>query len=332
MPTPNTPATRRSGFVEYIAAHEVEIIEQGARFIDKPALKRMLKKNAEYIVSADLRKAWETEEGVASIQRALEESIFYGATLPETGSIIPYGGVVDFVPGLQAFTAGLTSGKNAPCKTIRIDCICENDKYDIGVKDGNFYCDIKIGIPRGECIGVVVAAEKTDGVIIGDVYDTNRLMEKAERHSTAYKYYLRDMQMMRKAQSEGKNYIEKSGNKFYEKDIVSPYVGADRHEMLKKLAGKSFLYPLFKENMVSQVFAERSTEQNDRQPQTPARREPLDVIDRTARAMITDAEIIDEPENVSEPAGKPEEPAKPAPAEKKQEKKNDVKKKDDLFG
>lgn len=306
MATPNTPAPRRANFLRAVLEHEADYIEHGARFIDKPALRRMLKKNAEYIVSADLKKAWDTEEGVASIQRALEESIFYGATLPETGSIVPYGGVVDFIPGLQAFTAGLTSGASAPCRNIRIDCICANDRWEAGTRDGQFYYENKIGLPRGECIGVVVVAEKTDGAIIGDVYDVDRLMKKAEQHSSSYKYYLSDMAALRKAQSEGKNYIEKWGNKYYERDIVSPYTSADKHEMLKKLAGKSFLYPLFKESMVAQVFAERD---GDQPQQTPAgRRDPLDVVARTSAAMITEAEIIDvpQPQPQAQPAKKPE--------------------------
>jgi hypothetical protein len=278
----NLPTKRRESFVQWARQNQQAIISAGAAFIDQTARERMLKKNLEYILSQDFKKAWNTEEGVLSIQAGLEESLYYAATMPETGCLVPFGDVVEFVPSVHVFKSALTTGEKAPCTNVIIECIHENDQYEIFSESGNFSYQIKkIGFPRGEIIGVVVVAIKKDGSQIGNAFDVNKLMEKAAAHSTAYKYYLADMAALAKAKSEKKDYIMKWEKKYYEKDIVSPYVGADRPQMLMKLAGKSFLYPLFKEQMLNAVISE--TEQSKAQPSSS----PIDIIQNSIEPIKT---------------------------------------------
>lgn len=300
-PVPVIP--KKTQLPAWIKAHENKILDHAAGFVEKPALKKMLKINLEYVMTADLKKAWETEEGVKSIISALDESLQYAATIGQTGSIVPFGGAVEFIPAVECFQSALTTGKNAPCKKVVIDCIYENDQYEISTKDGNFSYEMKkISLPRGDVVGVVVMAEKQDGSVIGNVYDVDRLMQKAEQHSAGYKYYLQDIRALKKAQSEGKDFIEKWGKKFYAEDITNPYANADKPEMLKKLAGKSFLYPLFKEKMINAVIDEQ-----DGTHETAAETRssnPIKIIDRSMDAFneisaqtaekIIDGEIIKE--------------------------------------
>ncbi|MCK9303665.1 MAG: hypothetical protein M0P35_10820, partial [Bacteroidales bacterium] len=184
--TKNLPAKFRESFQLWVKQNEHEIISSGAAFIDQTARQRMLKKNIEYILSQNFKKAWNTEEGLLSIQAGLEESLYYGATMPETGCLVPYGEVVEFIPSVHVFKSALTTGQKAPCKDVVIECIHENDQYEIFSESGNFSYEIKkIGFPRGEVIGVVVVAVKKDGSQIGNAFDVAQLMEKATKHSTA---------------------------------------------------------------------------------------------------------------------------------------------------
>jgi hypothetical protein len=150
-------------------------------------------------------------------------------------------------------------------------------------------------MPRGEVVGVVVQATRADtGKIIGEAYDEPRLMQKAARHSTAYKYFLNDLEALRKAQSEGKDFIEKKpGWKITERDLVSPYDGPDKPEMLKKLAGKSYLAPYMK---IRNAVAIAGEKQETEKPSTP-----LQAVKASIKAVqkdISDAEytIDEEPE------------------------------------
>jgi len=287
----NLPAVpNRKNFLPWIKSHENEILSHAAGFIEKPALAKMLKKNVDYVMTADLKKAWETDEGVKSIVSALTESMYYGATIGQTGSIVPFGGVVEFIPAVECFQSALTTGKNPPCKKIVIECLHENDQYEISTKNGDFSYEMKkITFPRGDVVGVVVLAEKSDGKIFGNAYDVDRLMQKAEQHSVSYKYYLQDMHALKKAQSTGKDFIEKWGRKLYEHDITNPYANADKPEMLKKLAGKSFLNPLFKEKRINEVLGELNPDETS-QDFNPS------AIVQNSIESITDAEIIEEVE------------------------------------
>jgi hypothetical protein len=232
------------------------LIASSAQFIDKPETRRMIQKNIRYIANADLKKVWNTPDGVLSIVEAFTDALYYGATLPEMGSIVPFGSVAEFIPAISAFEFALTSGKNAPLKNLSIDCIYENDQYEATREDGNFHFKFKsIGLPRGEVLGIVVQAFDIERkAIIGDIYDAERLMKKAEQHSRSYQYYLKDLKSLREAQSEENDFFEKviKGDKgefkikITEDDIKNPYVGADRPEMLRKVAGKSFFRPFMK--------------------------------------------------------------------------------------
>ena len=218
------------------------LIASSAQFIDKPATKRMIDKNIKYAMTAELKDVWNTPEGIQSVVDSLMDAFEIGAVLPEMGCLVPYGKTAEFIPDVSAYEHALTTGKNPPFKDISIIPVFSNDIVEISQHDGNFSYEVKkIGFPRGECVGIIVQAFSIEtGKYIGDAYDTERLMQKAERHSISYKYYLKDIAELRKAQSEKKDYIIKWDKKVYERDIINPYVGPDRPEMLRKLAGKSF--------------------------------------------------------------------------------------------
>ena len=118
--------------------------------------------------------------------------------------------------------------------------------------------EISPGVPRGELISIVVYGKYNRlGKIIGEVYDKDRLLEKAKKHSTSYRYYINDLKAFEYARSEGK-IINDNGRECFEKkmfkkggsswtkkifidELENPYEGADQPEMLRKSAGKSFL-------------------------------------------------------------------------------------------
>ncbi|RPI63011.1 MAG: hypothetical protein EHM48_03150 [Planctomycetaceae bacterium] len=169
---------------------------------------------------------------------------------------------------------------------------------------------------RGEVIAIAVYGRHRSGVVPGELYSVNRLIEKARVHSQSYRTYLQDVAAFEFARSEGKlesengrEYVwitvkSKAGDKFAAMDaatfasaekggtlkkdsggdfaeqtisgkngkpdwkkkiyrsqlenpgtekrrifldeLTNPYDGADRPEMLRKLAGKSFLAPYIK--------------------------------------------------------------------------------------
>jgi hypothetical protein len=286
----------KDDFLPWVTRNMPALRSQSAAFQDTPATDRMIEKNMRYIAKADLKNAWSTVEGRESIIEAMNDAHYYGATLPEMGSIVPFKDVVEFIPAVSAFQFALTTGENAPFTNINIDALHENDQYEISRDDGNFHFKIKsIGMPRGEVVGVVVQATRADtGKIIGEAYDEPRLMQKAARHSTAYKYFLNDLEALRKAQSEGKDFIEKKpGWKITERDLVSPYDGPDKPEMLKKLAGKSYLAPYMK---IRNAVAIAGEKQETEKPSTP-----LQAVKASIKAVqkdISDAEytIDEEPE------------------------------------
>jgi len=269
-----------------------ELLTRSATFIDKPATKRMIEKNIRYAMKADLKGAWDTVDGQESIIDALTEAFEMGATLPEMGSIIPFGKTVELIPSINAFEFALTSGKNPPFKDIKIDAIYKNDQFEISRKNGNFSFELtKISFPRGEIIAIIVQATETEtGNIIGEAFDEKRLMEKAERHSTSYKYYLSDMRALSEAKTNGKNFIEKWNKKFYENDIQNPYVGADKPEMLKKIAGKSFFRPFMKIRN-ARSFEEEWKDEDKNYDETKIEKVIDNILDE-ALTQVKDAEIV----------------------------------------
>lgn len=266
----NLPAlSSRNDFLTWVNKNESALVASSASFVDKPETARMIEKNAKYILKADLKKAWDTPEGRQSIVDAFGEALYFGATLPEMGSVVPFKDIVEFIPAVSAFQFALTSGKQAPFSEIHIDVLYQNDIYEMSRSDGAFHFEIKkMGFPRGDVVGIVVQAKDIEtGKMIGEAYDEARLMEKARQHSVSYQYYLRDMELLKKAQAEGKDFIQKTPTwKVYEKDITNPYANADKPEMLKKLAGKSFLYPFMKVRNAKAVAGEWK---EDDKPDTP---------------------------------------------------------------
>ena len=284
--------------------HKQRFEENAPLWADKVYTKKMYEQNIKYILSADFKDAWNTPEGQESIVDAFNSANEICATLGQMGDIVPFGKTVEFIPDFQAFNFALTEGDNAPFTRIAVDVLHENDQYDLhSDKDGNFIFEFKkIGFPRGEIIGVIVRGWLSDkDICIGKAYDIKTLMGKAEQHSKGYQYYLKDMSDLRKAQSEGKDYITKWDKKIYEKDIVSPYVGANASEMLSKLAGKSFFRPYMKTRNARAMKQEWTSENEQSEEQkTPEEllKPMIDIQDapynRDIVDNIKDADVIPE--------------------------------------
>jgi len=263
----------RNQVIEWSKNNMPELINQSAQFIEKPATQRMIEKNMRYVSNLSGKswdKIWDTEAGQESISHALSESLYYAATLPEMGSIVPFGKTAEFVPSVECFEFAMLSGKNAPFSEIKIYPIHQNDTRKAYQENENFTVELEYGIPRGEVIAIVVQAKKSDtGKFIGEIYDVERLIEKAKHHSPSYKSYLKDKEEWNKLKTTGKLDKDKSGREcikkngkygeyfVYEDDIKkSPYEGPDRPEMLRKAAGKSFFRPWMKIRNASAMVKE----------------------------------------------------------------------------
>ena len=225
---------------------------------DTSAIERLMNNNIRYVeTSKHLEKLWTSQEGKESIIHATEEAMILGAELGKMGDIVPYGNSCEFIPSIEAYEFALTNGKNNPFENIEIRCIHENDIVKIGEKGGNFFCDLEMKLPRGKVIAVAVyGLFIKDGKVRGEVYDAERLMEKAAEHSTSYQYFLQDLRSFEALKAEGKILIENGREYFkktmpkkdgtswikniYKDEMTNPYHGADQPEMLRKTAGKSF--------------------------------------------------------------------------------------------
>lgn len=257
------------------------LLNQSAQFIDKPATQRMIEKNIRYISNLSgyaWDKVWNSPEGQESISHALAEALYHAATLPEMGSIVPFGKTAEFIPSVECFKFALETGKNAPFTDINIVLIHENDQSTIEQDKGNFNLKLKYGIPRGEIIALCVYATRTDtGNVIGEIYDVDRLMEKAERHSAAYRNFLIDKADFTRMKIEGKLKKDTSSREYYikeikkkdggiwkkeiyEDEITNPYEGPDRPEMLRKSAGKTFFRPYMKTRNAAAMAGEWESE------------------------------------------------------------------------
>jgi hypothetical protein len=300
------------------------LMKESAQFIDKPATRRMIEKNLRYVSNlsgSSWDKIWKTPEGQESINYALSESLYHAAILPEMGSIVPFGGIAEFIPGVECYKFALEQGNNSPFADIQIDLIHEKDKTDNYQEDGNFHIEIKRGIPRGEIIAVVVSGIRNDtGKRIGEIYDVDRLLEKAKQHSPAYRNYLQEKAEFTLKKVEGKlkkdaggEYYEKNieyqkdgkkqswNKKVYEHDITNPYDGPDRPEMLRKAAGKSFFRPYMKVRNAAAMAQEWQQEQPETREQAADQ-----VLNRAAQQFsftetvkgkddnIQDAEIVED--------------------------------------
>ena len=307
----------------WAANNMLVLMSQSAQFIDKPATSRMIEKNIRYVANLQGKtwdKIWSTEEGQESISYALSESLYYGATLPEMGSIVPFGNTAEFVPSVECFEFAMKTGKNAPFSEIKIIPIHENDTRKVYQKDENFTVELEYGIPRGEIIAVAVQARRTDTQkYVGELYDVERLLEKAAEHSPSYRQYLNDKADFDKLRVEGKlkeengrKYMEKKFSnwtkKIFEHDIINPYAGADRPEMMRKSAGKTFFRPFMKVRNASAMADEWNEDETLKDDAT--RDEAADHVLKQAAGQfetgsenIVDAEIIppEDPNTKKEP-------------------------------
>lgn len=220
------------------------------------SFERLLELNKRYVANNEnLVPIWQSEEGIASIMYNTEEAILMKIELGKMGELVPFGKVCQLIPDVVAYETNLKNGKNAPFKDIRIICIYENDNLKItNNKNDGFNYDLEQSFPRGEIAGVLVYAEKKNGMAIGEFYDAERLMAKAEAHSVSYQRYLVSKEALDLARSNnaikkwpsGDEYIDVGQNKVAVKNIKNPYDGPDKPEMLRKAAGKSFLAPYMK--------------------------------------------------------------------------------------
>ena len=256
------PVPKDRNLSKWSASNMGALLKQSAQFIDKPETRRMIEKNIRYVASLTGKawdKVWSSAEGQESISYALSESLYYGATLPDMGSMVPFGSSAEFIPAVECFKHALQTGRGAPLKDIEILTIHKNDLRKTYRKDGNFAVDIEYGSPRGDLFQIAVLATKTDtNKIVGELYDVDYLMEKAEHHSQSYRYYIIEKEDFARMKSEGKlkkdstgrEYMEKNfptwTKKIYEHDIKNPYGGPDRVQMLMKSAGKTFFRPYMK--------------------------------------------------------------------------------------
>jgi hypothetical protein len=316
-PMPSTP----DAVAEWSKKNLSALIRHSAQFIDRPSTQRMIEKNVRYISGLSggtWTKIWSSPEGRESIEYALSEALYHAATLPDMGSIVPFGSIAEFIPSVECYKFALETGNNAPFKDIQIIPIHENDITKCYRKDGNLCIDHAIGIPRGEIIAVAVTAIRTDtGNTIGEIYDVSRLMEKAAAHSPSYKNFIIEKENFQRLKSEGKLQKDAAGREYmeieipkrdgttwkkktYETDLVNPYEGPDRPEMLRKSAGKSFFRPYMKVRN-SAAMAE------EWQGQEPDTRESVadDLLNRAGSqfANIIDAEfdpVPDVPEKKEE--------------------------------
>nr|MDA3824296.1 hypothetical protein [Bacteroidales bacterium] len=98
-----------------------------------------------------------------------------------------------------------------------------------GSKNGNFFIDNTHGKPRGKVVSVAVYGKlKSRGIVIGEMYDAERLLEKAEIHSQPFKNYMKKKNAFEFAKSEGRVGKDANGREFFSyftiKDVNSdPY-------------------------------------------------------------------------------------------------------------
>jgi len=267
---PNRPPVKfdSAHVAEFVAENAVELSGIVAPFVkaDRPLFDRMVKKNVRYVMGLSGNswdKVWSSESGRESIKDAMDDAFMLGATLPDMGCMVPFGESCEFIPDVEAYRFAATTGSSAPFRNLEIEAIFEKDQYRITRKDGEFSLEFtSILAERGDIRAIVVYGTTRAGKQVGEVYPVSRLIEKARQHSQSYRSYLQDMQAFEVAKQEGKvkrdggrEYIEKNipkrdgstwNKKIYLDELSNPYDGPDRPEMLRKLAGKSFLAPYIK--------------------------------------------------------------------------------------
>lgn len=297
MPTPQSPEQLQ----EFMVANAQQISAIAAPFVSKdtPAFNRMIQKNLRYVTNQkdkNFLACWKTKEGAESIIYAMEEAFQLGAVMPEMGCMVPFGGVVEFIPAVEAYEFAMTNGEKSPFKWVNIEIIHENDQRKISRKNGEFNVEIEPGVPRGAVVAVCVYGlyNKT-GKVKGELYDASTLLEKAKKHSKSYRRYLKDKADFEQLRSEGKlekdnfGYYKMMGGKNgswkkYQDDLENPYEGPDQPQMLRKVAGKSFLAPYVKRRNSEEAMEE-----------IRGQKEPERIIDA---ALDNAMNSMDEPKEV----------------------------------
>jgi hypothetical protein len=221
----------------FVASHMPTLASNSAAFMERPALKRMIDRNVRYVMQQKnpaWNRVWESPEGRHSIVEALEDSFIMGASMPEMGSIVPYGQVVEFIPAVEAYEFALTEGARAPFRWINIEMIHEHDQYTSRRKNGNFEIEFtSILAKRGQVVAVAVYGELVKGNrswVVGEIYETSRLLEKAKQHSPSYRAYLRNLNLYDVARSEGRVGVDGEGREYADVVVEAKDAGkyADR--------------------------------------------------------------------------------------------------------
>ena len=299
--------TGRGNFEKVAMLARSAIERKAAPFVasDRPALDRLIKKNVEYISSLSGKgydDVWATEEGRESMMKALEESIEMGATLPDMGSVVPYGGTVELIPDVEAFRFALTTGASSPFEWVNIEAVYEKDEVAIGRNDGAFSLVFRnIPLDRGALAGIAVYGRRRQGVTEGEFMPIKQLDAMARKFSKPYQKSMRDIDDFIKARSEGKTTIGDDGRewrtitfkgksgkpdwdkKVYFDEIDCPYTGPTAAKMYAKLAGKSFLGPYMKTRNSAAAIHELQDRMGTGDPEPSAVVEAL--INRTSEAF-----------------------------------------------
>jgi hypothetical protein len=269
------PPARRK-VMQFLTTRKTGLMKLGPADVDTSVLTQIYDDNVRYVTnSPHLDKVLTTEQGIESVQHALEEAFSMLVTLGKSGDIVPFGNEASLIESVEAQKFCLTTGAAAPFEkdTVEIEVIHKNDRppnknadgeiyygsTTIAKVNGNMVVSVTPGCPRGEIVQVVVYGQlKSTKKIIGHVYDKQTLLDKAKA-SPAYRQYLADKEYFQQLKSEGKlkqmngqYYMEKEipkrdgttwTKKIFESDITNPYAedSGNQSEMLTKVAGKSFL-------------------------------------------------------------------------------------------
>ena len=299
--------TGRGNFGRVATIAKTMLERKAAPFVqsDRPALDRLIKKNVEYVASLAGKgydDVWATEEGRESMMKALEESIELGATLPEMGSIVPYGGTAELIPDVEAFRFALTTGASSPFEWVNIEPVYEKDGVAIGRENGEFSLVFQsIPLDRGSLAGIAVYGRRRSGKTEGEFMPIKTLDAMARKFSKPYQKSMRDIDDFIKARSEGKVLTDESGREFVEKlikmtppkkdwtkriyfdEIDCPYTGPTAAKMYAKLAGKSYLGPYMKTR--NSAAAIHELQEREGAPESVV----SELINRTSEAMTPPA-------------------------------------------
>ena len=202
----------------YFQNNQNHIIEITSPVVgDKSAMLRLINNTMRYVQNAkQIKKCWETPEGQESIIHETEEALMMGAELGKMGDLVPFGSVCQFIPSVEAFEFALTNGKNAPFESITIECIYKGDEIKSGRTSGNFFIDFGSFGDRLEVEKVAVyGLFRKTGLIEGEIYSADRLLEKASVHSQPYRNYLKMLSAFEYAKSEGKSGTDENGREFF---------------------------------------------------------------------------------------------------------------------